>query len=159
MDILTALAARLLALSLVTERAITTFKTLIPLLAEPSNAHLLPINRPQDRIRRFTVQVLAFAVAWAAAATLSGGNWWSGVVGDVPIGSTPSPALPTWTFGLLATGGSAFWSNLLGIATATKDLRLQQRTANGLTAQGAVGRQAAIERSSAITAQQTPPLF
>lgn len=116
------MVATLLAISLAGERIVTIVKTPFPgWFAE--TAAVVPgapaPSLPQDRGRRLRVQAVAFGACWLAAASLSGFRF----LGTVDVAGI-TLAVPL--VGLLATGGSAFWSQVLGITSALKDLKQAQ---------------------------------
>lgn len=157
LDILGVLAAQVLALSLATERIVTILKTIRPgLFAEPVDASLGPMDSHDDRWRKFSIQVIAFVVAWGAASFLHDGTF--APFGKVPIGNSGA-ALPTWLFGLLATGGSAFWSSVLTITRTVKDLRVQDRSLSAVAVRRGTTHAHREEREAAIFARATQPQF
>jgi hypothetical protein len=106
---ITKLVSIILAISLASDRLVTFIKTLIPWLAEkPAAAQ--PVQPTNDTARRVTVMIIAFA-----AATLT--SWLLG-----------QDKLPYnfWIMGLLASGGSAFWTNILAYLSAIKDISNQK---------------------------------
>lgn len=115
--------ATLLAISLAAERIVAVVKTMSPgWFAEPAAAAPgAPVpTAAQDRGRRLRVQAVAFAACWVAAASLNPGFEFFTLFtrGDLD--------LPTPLVALLAMGGSAFWSQVLGISSALKDLKQAQ---------------------------------
>ncbi len=120
-DDLSALAAVLLAVSLATERLVTILKTIIPQLADDNTS--APDARP-ERMRRFLVQLLAFWCAWLTVAFLHESGF--GLIGTIEIGPGNRP-IPLVVLAILASGGSAFWNNVLGYTRAVKEIRVQER--------------------------------
>jgi hypothetical protein len=113
--------AMILAISLAGERIVAIVKTMMPgWFADPiTSAPDAPAPSPTaDRGRRLRVQAVAFAACWAAAASLMPGGF--DLLGTLQMDALK---LPTAVVGLLAMGGSAFWSQVLGISSAFKDLK------------------------------------
>lgn len=110
--------ATLLAISLAGERIVAIVKTMFPTwFAEPSAQPGSSVpDRLEDRGRRLRVQAMAFGACWVAAASLSNFDF----AGRMEIAGL---SLATPIVGFLAMGGSAFWSQVLGISSALKDLK------------------------------------
>ena len=107
--------AFLLALSLASERLVTIAKTAFPWLGDEK---VDPQQQPDpraDRTRRLTVQALAFGACYLTAAVTTETRWPADVskIGDY--------SMPLWGIALLTSGGSAFWSSILGYTKAAKD--------------------------------------
>lgn len=138
--------ATLLAISLAGERIVTIVKTMLPKwFAEPSaTPGTPPPSIKEDQGRRLRVQAVAFGACWLAAASLTPNfNFF----GEVERGGL-SLAAPL--VGLLAMGGSAFWTQVLGISSALKDLKRAQATdAGGASAERA------LERAKTVRLQNT----
>jgi hypothetical protein len=116
--------AMILAISLTGERIVAIVKTMMPgWFADPADAapNAPPPSPTRDRGRRLRVQAVAFVACWAAAATLAPGGF--ALLGTLKMDGLE---LPTALVGLLAMGGSAFWSLILGISSAFKDLKNAQ---------------------------------
>lgn len=163
-EFLGSFAASLLAVSLATERAIVVLKTLIPPLRDeggptdrflrvgrspglvklPRGARKVPgVHVNTDTLRRVGVLALSILVAWLTAALLAdpasagyGHRFWSGTV------SIGGRSLPVLLVAFLASGGSAFWAQVLGYASAVKDARQTINRSNRKAGAGAVVRQA-----------------
>jgi hypothetical protein len=121
LDSLTLLATVLLAISLAAERLITTIKTMWPWLAEEKKTDAQEVDLTADRGRRLIVQVGAFAAAWATAGFLADRGTFD-PLGSITLGAgVASKTFPVWLVGLLASGGSALWNNVLGYTKAAKD--------------------------------------
>jgi hypothetical protein len=54
-------------------------------------------------------------------------------MGQVPVGPSSAQHVPVALVGLLASGGSAFWTNVIGYASAVKDISADKRTAQRLS--------------------------
>jgi hypothetical protein len=117
---LAAVAAVLLALSLTTERLVTVAKTMAPgWFAEPPAGEDTEADPTADRWRRLRVQTVAFASAWLTASFLVAPD----AAGPMPwlTGSVEGIGLPVPLVALLASGGSAFWAQVVGYSSAVKD--------------------------------------
>lgn len=127
-DTLSALVAMLLAVSLTAERCVTIVKTFAPVLLGTARLKEdgTSEDATRDRPRRIAVHALALATAWITAAFLAGsgdGGRSFDFFGRILFGE--SQGLPVPIVALLASGGSAFWSNILGYTKAVKDIRLK----------------------------------
>ncbi len=111
---LSILLAFVLAISLVTERVMTLLRTVIPAvdseLSEPG----------KERVRRMVMQVLAFLVAWCTAGFMVTGDTFD-LFGQISL--TGAGSYPVMMMGVLGTGGSAFWKDLLGITNTIKKIK------------------------------------
>ncbi len=130
MDItlLTKLITIVLAVSLASERLVTLLKTTFPALASPTvapGAPVPPING-KERRRQIIVMAIAFLAAWLTASFLNKGTF--DPIG--PYALSGDFKIPIWVIGILASGGSAFWTSLLGYTRAVKDLSNQKVQAN-----------------------------
>jgi hypothetical protein len=117
----------IMAISLASERLVTFLKTLIPYLAgDPLSKPTDP--RTTDRVRQLIVMVITFLAAWLTTFL-------------IPMTNDPkSPIihLPDWLLALLASGGSAFWNNILGYLKATKDINIQKNIQEKVNTQAKV---------------------
>jgi hypothetical protein len=130
-DYLTSFATIILAISLAAERVVTIAKSLLPgVFAEGPVRGKEDLDPRADRWRQLRVQVLAVLAAWLTASLLADGGGFR-PFGVIAIADHP---MKVWVVGLLASGGSAFWSSVLGYAKALKDTRQQQRAANAADA-------------------------
>ncbi len=77
------------------------------------------------------MQLLALAAAWVTAAFLASGGQFD-LVGHVSVAGTNALVIPVPLLGLLATGGSAFWTSAIAYASHVKDIAAEQRTAHRL---------------------------
>lgn len=127
---LSALAATLLAISLATERAVAILKTLLPEMFEAEKkTDAKEVDLPADRWRRLAVQAIAYLAAWATSAFLVRGmSWWDGLT----QGSVLDTGLPSALVALLASGGSAFWAQVVGYTSALKDATVARRATESL---------------------------
>lgn len=121
LDLLGPLAALLLATSLAAERLVVIMKTIFHTLAEENSQD--PTGRSvREKGRRITVQMLAFLASYMTLALV-----FSTVdpLARIKIGPT------TYYLGLLAflgSGGSAFWSGVVGYVRAAKDVKTVEST-------------------------------
>lgn len=135
LDNLSDLSALLAAVSLATERLVVIVKTMLPQLsAERIPA---PGQSPDeaDRGRRLTVIGVAYVCALATSVLVADG--WQFTYGD------GTRAVSVFAVALLASGGSAFWTQVMSFASAAKDVRQYerrrlQREAGGLAYEGPV---------------------
>jgi hypothetical protein len=125
-DALNSIVAILLSISLAAERLVTILKTVFPTwLADEKKNKAGDIDPVKDGVRRFAVQILAFVASWVTAAFLADGGY--SLTGFLKIGSgTSSTSISVIVVGLLSSGGSAFWSSVLGYTKAVKDVRTNQ---------------------------------
>ena len=123
---ITKLISIVLAISLASERLVTLIKTFFPSLAsttaDPGTGVPPPVAGKEQR-RQLLVMAIAFISAWLTASFCAkGGNF--DPFGSIDIGP-PATLIPVWVFGLLASGGSAFWTSLLGYVKAVKGVNTQ----------------------------------
>ena len=120
------LVAVLLAASLVTERlvlAIRTPKEFFGLF--PLGNYLNNEKEENDDIkykygsRRLFVQMISLGCALFTVGWLAVGDNWNPLA-SIKIGEQ---TFPLWLIAILATGGSAFWKNILGYTKAVRDIR------------------------------------
>lgn len=142
-DVLTTFVTVVLGVSLASERLVTMLKSLMPsLLADEKKTPAQEVDLIADKWRRVVLQVLAFVASWATAAFLADKGadparipaWgWQLFHGDVSVGPALSPLhVPVPVMGLLASGGSAFWNNILGYSKAAKDTKQVQKASSTL---------------------------
>lgn len=128
-DDLSAFLTLLLGTSLATERLVAVAKTSFPIwLADEKKTAALETDLVGDRPRRLRVQLVAFIAAWVVSGSLADWNFF----GPVNVATAGAIALPAPFLALLAMGGSALWTSLLGYASAAKDFRAQERAMGGL---------------------------
>lgn len=116
-DILSTFIALILAISLAAERLVSILKTFFGWLDEKKG------NAGAEKRRRVAVLLIAFLAAWITGAFLTEGGEWD-LFGSIVV--SDNHTLPVWLVGFLASGGSAFWSNILGYTKAVKDIRKEQ---------------------------------
>lgn len=142
---ISATVAVMLTISLATERLVAIVKTVSPgWFAHEQQTDDGTVDRIADRWRRLRVQGVAFLGAWITAGALAnGGNF--NLLGEVNLGTV---TVPTLIVALLASGGSAFWAQVLGYTSAVKDIANRQKGVIGsgaaATGQVAVGRETRV---------------
>ena len=116
------LVSIILAISLASERLVVFLKTLIPWLADKpaTDQSVYPKN---DTVRRIIVMLIAFLAAWLTSGFLAEAGKPFGF-GYIKI--SDQLFLPCGIMGLLASGGSAFWTNILAYTSAAKDINNQK---------------------------------
>lgn len=128
MDItdLSATVAVLLAVSLATERWVAIVKTVFPALAEEKVDADGKTDLVADRPRRLVVQAAALAGAWMVTAFMAGKGvlTWNAFLGPVNAGMV---VIPAPVVALLASGGSAFWTQVVQFAGAVKDVAVTRK--------------------------------
>jgi hypothetical protein len=136
---LEALTALLLSISLATERLVVMAKTIAPTwLTDEKKTAANEIDRIGDRWRRIRVLLIAFLVAFIAAtltADVATRPFWffkEGFPFWASYGGSDGGRIPTPLLALLASGGSAFWTGVVGLVSASRDVRVQQKAAEGL---------------------------
>jgi|GEM_PF-2603161 len=138
-DDLSEMSATLLAISLASERIVTIAKTAFPVwLADEKKTDAQETDLVADRSRRLFVLAIAFVSAWLTASLLVDESWSLGsLVGNIIIGGDTSNTdkglhLNVLIVGLLASGGSSLWSNVLGYTKAVKEVQTQRKASEGL---------------------------
>lgn len=135
---LSELATTLLAISLASERVVTILKTTFPVwLADEKKTEAQEVDLVADRSRRLLVLFISFLASWITAAFLAdnpdGKDWIDlNFFGSISFGKGNATNFPVWIMGLLASGGSSLWSNLLGYTKAVKDVQTQRKASEGL---------------------------
>ena len=115
-------AAATLAGSLAMERLVVIFKTMFPWLAEAKVALPGESEIRIDQRRRLSVLAITVIASLITAYFIADSSMgWDRVV---VIGGQR-----LWfpIFGLMISGGSAFWSSIVGFASAAKDVRTQEK--------------------------------
>lgn len=115
LDNLSDLAAVLLAISLATERLVVIAKTVFPKLGEERPPAPGESADEADRMRRLSVLGVAYVCALATAWLVADG--WT-----IEYGAGKR-VISIFGVALLASGGSAFWTQVVGFASAAKDVR------------------------------------
>ena len=128
---LSMLFATVLGVSLGTERLVTIVKSVFPGLGKEQRNDAGQPDPAGDRVRRVAVQVVAFVAAWVTAAFLASGGKFD-LFGGVTVAGANALAIPVPLLGLLATGGSAFWTSAISYVSHVKDIAAEQRTAHRL---------------------------
>lgn len=138
-DDLSQMSATLLAISLASERIVTIAKTAFPVwLADEKKTDAQEVDVVADKRRRLLVLAIAFVSAWFTAAMLTNNNnFWQSLFDSLVIGpDTKDPTkglhLNVLVVGLLCSGGSALWGNLLGYTKAVKEIQTQRKASEGL---------------------------
>jgi hypothetical protein len=141
---LSATIAVLLSISLATERLVTIIKTIYPPLAVEKKNQAGETALAADRPRRLVLQALALAAAWVTAGFLADeahrilfgtvhwkvfGLYWQ-AFGWVKAGEV---LIPVPIVAVLASGGSAFWTQLLQYIGAVKDIAVTHKSSATLS--------------------------
>ena len=113
---LSELSTLLVAVGLATERLVVVIKTVFPALGPADGAR----GAKADRSRRLLVLALAYVCALATSWLIAGGM-------TIQFASA-RPPMSIFVFAVLASGGSAFWTQVVGFASAAKDARQVQVT-------------------------------
>jgi hypothetical protein len=96
-----------MAISVAGERLVTFIKTLVPWLSSPQVT--VPANdSTKEIVRKVIVMIIAFLACWLTAE----------------MAKTDAIIKP-WLLGLLASGGSAFWTNILTYLKGVSDIKKQ----------------------------------
>lgn len=119
LDNLSDLSAVLLAISLATERLVVIAKTIFPKLGEERPPQPGVSADEADRMRRLSVLGVAYFCALATA--------WLVAVGWTLEYGAGRREISIFGVALLASGGSAFWAQVVGFASAAKDVRKMER--------------------------------
>lgn len=120
---LTALSTLMLAVSLATERFVALVKSFWPWLAEERKDGNNLIDVEPERKRILAVQIVSLVGAYL---TTSIANDSFNLGKDFCFGD-PKMCWPAGIIALLGSGGSAFWTQILGYANAVKEVKKQQR--------------------------------
>lgn len=121
---LTSFVSVLLAVSLASERLLTMVKAAFPWLAQEQKTDAKEVDLTRDRSRRLTLLVMAWIASWVAASFLVKGDWTlNALFAQVPVPGAANLGVPVPLVGLLASSGSAFWNNVLGITKEAKDTK------------------------------------
>jgi hypothetical protein len=116
------LAAITLAGSLAMERLVVIAKTAWPWLADPKIALPGESEIRVDKARRRAVLAITVVASMITAVVIGDGtNWYSHAI----VVGTRKIHWPI--FGLMISGGSAFWASIVGFASAAKDVRAQEK--------------------------------
>jgi hypothetical protein len=126
---LSAFAVILLSISLASERLVTIIKTLFPKLADEKKNEAQQTDLVKDKWRRFVVQIIAFISSWVTSAFLVKGGF--DLLGSVEL-AKQMPSVPVFVLGILASGGSSLWNNVLLYTKAVKDIRISDGAGSNL---------------------------
>ncbi|MBD2704046.1 hypothetical protein IC229_25600 [Spirosoma sp. BT702] len=136
-DDLSEMAATLFAISLASERIVTIAKTAFPVwLANEKKTGAQEVDLVADKGRRLLILAIAFVSACFTASFLVDSDWGlDDLYGTIVIGSDRAKGLHlnVLLVGLLASGGSSLWSNLLGYTKAVKEVQTQRKASEGLS--------------------------
>ncbi|MCD8739835.1 hypothetical protein LT679_04410 [Mucilaginibacter roseus] len=138
MNALTELITLVLAISLAGERLVAFIKTLIPWLAGNPNVNL-PSNSKEEAVRKVTVMVIAFGCCWLTAYLVKQN-----------AENDELTNMPDVFLGLLASGGSAFWTTMLGYTKAVRDIRIQQKQQEQVATENVVANTAMLRTENRI---------
>ncbi len=119
LDNLSDLSAVLFAISLATERLVVIVKTIFPKLGEERPPEPGESADEADRARRLSVLGVAYLCSLGTAWLVADG--WTLEYG------AGKRAISIFGVALLASGGSAFWAQVVGFASAAKDVRKMER--------------------------------
>ena len=111
----------LLAISTANERLITLIKTMVPWFSEEAVDFASPASASQFRWKSFAVQCMTIVSAFFTSYIITN----QGLLKD---GVWKGLEANFWIVGILASGGSAFWSGLLGYTTALKEIKKVELT-------------------------------
>lgn len=118
-DALSSLASLALAGSLAVERLVTIVKTFFPSLSEVARPAWGESDERADMDRRLRVLLVTIFASQLTAFILASGD--GSLADTVKIG--PAQGIPWPLFGLLISGGSAFWTSIVSYASALKDVQ------------------------------------
>ena len=142
----------LVALSLASERLVTLVKTLFPWLTVEKQTPAQEVDLIEDRPRRIIVQLLAFAAALITTMLVANtGNPFA----QVPVGK--ELRIPVYLVAFLASGGSAFWNNVLGFTKAAKDVKQVEKASVTLNYHAQAALQGVTAVDGGATARGTLP--
>jgi len=127
MEKITTFITFILAVSLASERLVTIIKTIFPKwLAEENKTPAMEVDLIKDRGRQITVIVLAYVSALLTTFAVNEFKWDPILITGYVKGFHPA------IIALMASGGSAFWNNLLGYTKAIKDIKIQEKASGTL---------------------------
>lgn len=118
-DALSTLASLALAGSLAVERLVTIIKTFFPSLNEVARPAWGESDARADMDRRLRVLLVTIIASQLTAFLLASGD--GGLRGQVMVNE--EFGVPWSLFGLLISGGSAFWTSIVSYASALKDVQ------------------------------------
>lgn len=146
-EMLSEFAIVILAISLASERFVVFMKTLVTRLQSPEQQATNLVRAPAargrrvltDKERRIWVMLASLFAAWVTAAFLAEGVTNVGsyfaqfLTGHVEIANRNWPNV---VVAFLASGGSAFWAQVVGYASALKDIKQTQTSQDGTALSG-----------------------
>ena len=134
---LSATIAVLLSISLATERLVTIVKTMFPTLAVEKKTAAGETALAPDRPRRLALQALALAAAWITASFMAASDRPDELTWNF-FGQVQAGDLRIWVpiVAILASGGSAFWTQLLQYTGAVRDIAITRKASEGLDFRG-----------------------
>ena len=117
---ITKLVTLILGISVAGDRLVTLVKSIFPqLAAPPAGTSDQPPESGKEIAKKVILMVIAFLCCLVTALLFPGCKGGVFKIGDLlPIDA--------WVIALLASGGSAFWTNILGYLSSLKDLKIQQ---------------------------------
>lgn len=118
-DALSTLASLALAGSIAVERLVTIIKTFFPSLSEVGRPGWGESDDRADKDRRLRVLFVTIVASQLTAYFLASSD--GGLAGAVKV--SPELGVPWPVFGLLISGGSAFWTSIVAYAAALKDVQ------------------------------------
>lgn len=153
LESLSSLVALLLAISLAAERLVTIVKTAIPRLNEPAkNPATGEEDSRRDKWRRLAVQALALIAAWITSALLGSAD--NQTLGQFffsnKIPYADGKSLPVWLVAFLGSGGSAFWTQILGYTKAVREVKQQNAAEATATRTLASAQGVAVSRATQL---------
>ncbi|WP_396215893.1 hypothetical protein [Gemmatimonas sp.] len=119
LDSLSDFAPLALAGSLAMERLVVIAKTMFPWLAKPVAAEPGESEYDVDQRRRLAVLAITMTASLTTAWLIGQGNVWY----MRTIAVSPDRSINWLLFGLMISGGSAFWTSIVSFASAAKDVR------------------------------------
>lgn len=124
---LTKLVTLILGISISGERLVTVIKSIFPTLAAPP-VNDQPAGTGVEIGKKVLLMLISFICCTITALIINNGEWKDGNIAGQPF--------PLLLLSLLASGGSAFWTNILGYLSSLKDLHIQQAHALKLNLSG-----------------------
>lgn len=118
------LSTYLIAVAMATERLVAFVKSIIPWLAKERMDTNGLVDVQGEKLRSFLVLSISLLTAWITVSFLNNSF---DPTSQMCLSDNSKLCWPAGVIALLSTGGSAFWSNILGYANAVKDIKRQQR--------------------------------
>ncbi len=150
----TEIIAFILGVSLASERLIELFKTLFPALAyQHSLTDENSENLTSEKSRRIVIQLISVLCGYLSVGLIYGE--WSGSH-QFPGGQN----INVFLLAILSSGGSVFWTQILGYSKALKDLKkLEARSQGSLDARADNLRLARYQNFIKGLDSEQPPKF